>query len=96
MKNVMDQFKLTGRRALVTGGSKGLGKVMATALAQAGADVAVASRSLAESQAAADEIKKGEHSIDGYNIERSLNKHKPDLMKLHYAGLKEHRKEHKL
>lgn len=56
MKNVLEQFKLNGRRALVTGGSKGLGKVMAMALAQAGADVAVSSRSLSESQAAADEI----------------------------------------
>jgi hypothetical protein len=43
-------------------------------------------------QAAADEIKKGDRSIDGYNIERSLNKHKPDLMKQHFDGLKEHRK----
>ena len=54
--NVLDLFKLDGRRALVTGGSKGLGKVMATALAQAGADVAVSSRHLEEAQAAADEI----------------------------------------
>lgn len=56
MKNVLEQFKLDGRRALVTGGSKGLGKVMAFALAQAGADVVIASRNLAESQSAADEI----------------------------------------
>jgi NAD(P)-dependent dehydrogenase (short-subunit alcohol dehydrogenase family) len=54
--NVLDQFRLDGRRALVTGGSKGLGKVIALALAQAGADVAIASRTLAECQAAAEEI----------------------------------------
>ncbi|HLX59672.1 MAG TPA: hypothetical protein VKX17_00180 [Planctomycetota bacterium] len=47
-------------------------------------------------QGAADEIKKSERSIDGYNIERSLNKHKPDLMKQHYDGLKEHRKSNSL
>ncbi|HLX60150.1 MAG TPA: 3-oxoacyl-ACP reductase family protein [Planctomycetota bacterium] len=57
-KNVLELFKLNGRRALVTGGSKGLGKVMATALAQAGADVAVSSRHLDEAQAAAAEIAK--------------------------------------
>src|SRR5436190_3479172 len=56
MKNVLDQFKLTNRRALITGGSKGLGKVMAIALAQAGADVAISSRHYEESRAAADEI----------------------------------------
>ena len=54
--NVFDLFRLEGRRALVTGGAKGLGKVIAMALAQAGADVAVASRTLSECQSAADEI----------------------------------------
>ena len=44
--NVLDTFKLDGRVALVTGGARGLGQVIATALAQAGADVAIASRSL--------------------------------------------------
>ena len=50
----------------------------------------------AKIQAAADAIKKTDRSIDGYNIERSLNKHKPDLMKMHSEGLKEHRKENKV
>ena len=54
--NFPDLFRLHGRRALVTGGSKGLGKVMAAALAGAGAEVALCSRNLAECQQAADEI----------------------------------------
>lgn len=58
-KTVLDQFRLDGRRALVTGGAKGLGKVIATALAEAGADVVVASRTLSECQAAAAEIAQG-------------------------------------
>ena len=44
--NVLDLFRLDGRRALVTGGSKGLGRVIATALAEAGADVVIVSRTL--------------------------------------------------
>lgn len=44
---------LTGRRALVTGGSTGLGLATGRALAGAGADVTVTSRSLARAQDAA-------------------------------------------
>jgi NAD(P)-dependent dehydrogenase (short-subunit alcohol dehydrogenase family) len=54
--NVLDQFRIDGRRALVTGGSKGLGEVMATALAQAGADVAIVSRTLADCESCAGRI----------------------------------------
>ena len=49
-------FDLTGRTALVTGGSRGLGREMALAFARAGADVMIASRSLDSCRATADEI----------------------------------------
>ena len=39
--NVLDLFKLTGQVAIVTGGARGLGRQMALALAEAGADVAI-------------------------------------------------------
>lgn len=55
-ETVLDSFRLDGRRALITGGAKGLGRVIAGALAEAGADVALASRTLAECQTAAEEI----------------------------------------
>jgi NAD(P)-dependent dehydrogenase (short-subunit alcohol dehydrogenase family) len=42
--NVMDQFKLNGRTAIVTGGGQGLGKQIALALAEAGADIVIAAR----------------------------------------------------
>jgi gluconate 5-dehydrogenase len=50
------QFDLTGKSAIVTGGSKGLGQAMAAGLASAGADVLLSSRHLDEAQAAAAEI----------------------------------------
>ena len=50
--HVMDQFRLDGRVAVVTGGSKGLGKAMGLALAQAGAAVVLCSRHGDEAEAA--------------------------------------------
>jgi NAD(P)-dependent dehydrogenase (short-subunit alcohol dehydrogenase family) len=43
---VIDLFDLTGKVALITGGSRGLGRQMALAFAEQGADVIVTSRSL--------------------------------------------------
>jgi NAD(P)-dependent dehydrogenase (short-subunit alcohol dehydrogenase family) len=58
-------FDLSGRVALVTGGSRGLGKAMASLFAQAGADLVLSSRHEAELKAAADEI----HKASGVRVE---------------------------
>jgi NAD(P)-dependent dehydrogenase (short-subunit alcohol dehydrogenase family) len=57
--NVLDSFRVDGKVALVTGGARGLGKTMATALAQAGASVALAGRTRATCQEAASAIAAG-------------------------------------
>ena len=50
------QFDLSGKTAVITGGSKGLGQAMAAGLASAGSDVMVVSRNLAEAEQAAEQI----------------------------------------
>ncbi len=50
-------FDLTGKIALVTGGSRGLGRAMALAFAAQGADVVIASRKLEQCERVADEIR---------------------------------------
>jgi NAD(P)-dependent dehydrogenase (short-subunit alcohol dehydrogenase family) len=56
MSTSAPQFDLTGRVALVTGGSRGLGREMALGFAAAGADVVVASRDGAACEAFAAEV----------------------------------------
>ena len=50
-------FDLTGKIALITGGSRGLGYQMAKAFAERGADIVVASRKLDACEAVAEEIR---------------------------------------
>src|SRR5438034_8854042 len=54
----MTDFDLSGRVALVTGGSRGLGRDIVLGLAGAGADVVIASRKLANCEAVAAEVER--------------------------------------
>ncbi len=77
---MIQMFDLTGRVALVVGGHGGLGKAIALAMADAGADVVVASRNLPELVLAAKEIEsKGRKSlalsvdvVDAVQVERMV------------------------
>lgn len=55
--NILDRFRLDGKRLLITGGSRGLGREMALAIASAGADVILVGRDVESLDKTATEIR---------------------------------------
>ncbi len=54
---ILDKFRLDGEVAIVTGAGKGIGRAIAIGLAEAGADVALASRTQSDLDGVAEEIR---------------------------------------
>lgn len=57
-RHIRELLDLSGRKALVTGGSRGLGLQVAEALAESGAEVVLSSRKAADLQAAVERLKR--------------------------------------
>src|SRR5262245_54145423 len=55
--SIFDRFRLNGKRLFITGGSRGLGREMALACADAGADVVLVGREAMSLEQAAEEIR---------------------------------------
>ena len=68
---VLDHFRLTGRRALITGGSRGLGLEMARALGEAGAEVIIAGSDAAHLQNATDLLRSEGMSVKSLQADLS-------------------------
>ena len=54
---VLDQFRLDGQVAVITGGGRGIGEAIAIGMAEAGADIVVAARRTDEIEAVADKVR---------------------------------------
>jgi gluconate 5-dehydrogenase len=55
--SVLDRFRLDGKKLFITGGSRGLGREMAVAIAEAGADVILVGRDAASLDRTAGDIR---------------------------------------
>ena len=55
--SILDRFRLDGKRLFITGGSRGLGREMALAIADAGADVVLVGRESASLQKTSEDIR---------------------------------------
>ena len=62
--NVLDLFRLDGKRALITGGTRGLGLAMAHALAQAGAELVIVGQNPDNLASAKEELAKEGRHVD--------------------------------
>ena len=54
---ILEKMRLDGKKAFVTGGARGIGKCLAAALAEAGADIAIVDMDIAEAEKACAEIR---------------------------------------
>lgn len=88
-------FNLDGKRALITGGSRGLGLYAAKALAQAGAHITLVARSKESLELAQDELKQGGYDCeilqldvtDSAAVDASLAKNQPYQILVNNAGM---------
>lgn len=87
-------FRLEGKRALVTGASRGIGLGGAMALAEAGAHVVLAARNKAEVEASAAKVSEAGYSAEGISldvgdlsaVENAVNTHGPFDVLFNNAG----------
>ncbi len=77
-----DLFSLDGKTAVVTGGATGIGRMTASALKQAGADVLIASRKAEDCEKAAEEMNElaGKGKVQGFGGDVSSEEGIADLV----------------
>jgi len=88
-------FRLDGKRALVTGGGRGIGLAAASALAEAGAHITLAARSTRDTEDAAAAIRARGHKAEALTLDvtdieamrRAVAAHEPFQVLVNNAGM---------
>ncbi|MGG6311837.1 SDR family oxidoreductase [Paenibacillus macerans] len=70
---IIEKMRLDGKKIFVTGGARGIGKSVATAFAEAGADVAIVDLDIEEANKTAEELVKN-HKIKALAIQADVTK----------------------
>ncbi len=76
--SILQRFHLDGSVAIVTGSGRGIGRAIALAYAEAGADVVCSARSLDEVQAVAEEVRNSWSARPGRRLRRQRCRAAPD------------------
>lgn len=100
--SILDRFRLDGKRLFITGGSRGLGREMALAIGDAGADVILVGRDLQSLETTADDIRQlgrqadvmtadmSDMSVCAETCRRALDEHGPiDILINNVGGRRE-------
>lgn len=77
----MNLFRLDGKTAIVTGGTGLYGKAVSKALAEAGAQVVIASRNLENCETYADFLQKEGYKADGFHLDMADEKNIREFVK---------------
>src|SRR5262249_49379485 len=85
--SVFDKFRLDGRRALITGGSRGLGRAIAQAFAEAGADLVLVGRDAESLEQARSELGGLRCQVDTIPLDLATP---AEMERLCEVGLKQH------
>ncbi len=90
---VQDIFSLRGRKGFITGGSQGIGKTIAAAFAELGADVAIVARNLTLAEETAKELSQFGTKVKAYacnvadpdSVNRMIEAYEADFGTIDYA-----------